>query len=125
MRYNAELIGFLRSQGETRGYTNYWVAYPTAFLSGEELIFLPSLPYHADLRYTPRDNRYLPYIEQVASAARVAYITTRNEALDAKIITGLRSLTVNWRETRIGDYHIFYQLSRPVRPEEIGLGGGQ
>lgn len=121
-RYQLQLIEFLRSQGETRGYTNYWVAYPTAFLSKEELIFLPTLPYHLDLRYTARDNRYLPYVAQVAAAQRVAYITTRNETLDAQLIAGFQRLGVTWQENRIGDYRVYYQLSRVVRPEELGLG---
>jgi hypothetical protein len=121
-RYQAELISFLKSQGETRGYTNYWVAYPTAFLSQEELIFIPALPYHPDLRYTSRDNRYLPYVDQVAAAQRVAYITTANPNLDTKLEDGLKRLAVQWHETRIGDYHVYYSLSRVVRPEELSLG---
>ncbi len=41
-----ELMAFLRAQGETRGYTNYWVEFPLAFLSNEELIYRcpPALP---------------------------------------------------------------------------------
>jgi len=121
-RYQTQLIDFLKSEGETRGYSNYWVAYPTAFLSAETLIFIPSLPYHPDLRYTARDNRYLPYVELVTSAQRVAYITTLNANLDARLEQGFRRLSVEWQETRIGDYHVYYRLSRPVRPEELDLG---
>jgi hypothetical protein len=29
---------------------------------------------------------------------------------------------VRWREEQIGDYHVFYSLSRPVHPAELGLG---
>jgi 4-amino-4-deoxy-L-arabinose transferase-like glycosyltransferase len=122
MRYQEDLIQFLRSEGETRGYTNYWVAYPTAFLSGEELIFAPRLPYHEDLRYTARDNRYAPYAAQVLAAPRVAYITTHNPNLDQKLTEGFQRLGIAWQERRIGDYRVYYRLSRVVHPDELALG---
>ena len=81
-RYDQALIDFMRQQDERRGYGNYWVAYPLAFLSGEDLIFVPRLPYHPDFRYTERDDRYLPYDEQVSRSQRVAYITTNHPDLD-------------------------------------------
>lgn len=122
MRFQEDLIQFLRAEGETRGYTNYWVAYPTAFLSGEELIFAPRLPYHEDLRYTARDDRYAPYLAQVVAAPRVAYITTHNPKLDQKLTEGFRRLGIEWQERQIGDYRIYYRLSRAVHPDELALG---
>lgn len=116
-----ELVRFLLEQGETRGYTNYWVAYPLAFRSREELLFVPELPYHADLRYTPRDNRYPPYAEAVAAASRVAYITAGPGLLDARLRAGFRRLGIEWREAAVGDYHVFYDLSQPVRPQALDL----
>ena len=121
-RADADLIAFLRQQGETRGYTNYWVAYPLAFHSAEELIFVPRLPYHLDLRYTPRDDRYPAYTQAVADSPRVAYITTRNPRLDARLRQSFEDLGITWEEETIGDFHIYYRLSRAVRPQEIGLG---
>ncbi len=121
-RYDRELVQFLSENEETRGYTNYWVAYPLAFKSKEELIFVPRLPYHEDLRYTERDDRYMPYDQVVAEAQRVAYITTNHLALDAKLREKFRAIGVSWAETQIGDYHVFYDLSQVVRPKEIGLG---
>jgi len=121
-RYDEELIRFLQDQGETRGYTHYWVAYPLAFQSSETLIFIPRLPYHTDLRYTSRDDRYAPYTDLVESSPRVAYITTNNPALDRQITDGFRKLGITWEEKRIGDYHIFYSLSQKVTPEELGIG---
>jgi hypothetical protein len=117
------LVTFLTQQGETRGYSNYWVTYPLAFISQEELIFQPRLPYHEDLRYTQRDDRYAPYGEWVEASTRVAYITTRNPALDEKLRAGLQGLGVAWQEQSIGDYQVYFHLSRIVRPEELGLGG--
>ncbi len=117
-----DLIAFLEKHGERRGYTNYWVAYPLAFLSQEKIIFVPRLPYHLDFRYTPRDDRYAPYDDVVAQSERTAYICTNHPELEAYLRQKFHQLGVSWKEERIGDYQIFYGLSRPVRPEEIGLG---
>jgi 4-amino-4-deoxy-L-arabinose transferase-like glycosyltransferase len=122
-RYMVELVEFLHEKGETRGYTTYWVAYPLAFQSVEGLIFVPRLPYHADLRYTPRDDRYLPYDDLVAQSERVAYITTMHTTLlDERLRAGLQDLGVSFAEEVIGDYRVYYALSSPVRPEQLGLG---
>lgn len=118
-RYDQALMEFLQSEGETRGYTNYWVTYPLAFNSREQLLFSPRLPYHSDLRYTPRDDRIPEYTRQVLESPRVAYITTLNFELDNALKTGFTRLDVTWQEQVIGDYHVYFKLSRPVRPEEL------
>lgn len=116
-----DLIAFLRKNSELSGYTNYWVAYPLAFLSDEELVYIPRLPYHQDFRYTRRDDRYLPYGEIVNRVDRVAYITTENAPLDDYLQERLSALGTLWKEIWIGDFHVFYELSEPVRPEDLGL----
>jgi hypothetical protein len=121
-RYDQALIDFLRQHAETRGYGNYWVAYPLAFLSAEDLIFVPRLPYHPDSRYTERDDRYLSYDDLVSQAQRVAYITTNHPDLDEDLRFNFNKLGVTFQEIQIGDYHVFYALSQPVRPAQIGLG---
>ncbi len=122
-RYDFDLIAFLEAEGEMRGYSNYWISYPLAFQSGERLIFVPRLPYHRDLSYTSRDDRYAPYQKLVAAAGRVAYITGDQPELENHIRKGLATLRVDWQEKGIGDYRVFYKLSRVVRPGELGLGG--
>ena len=121
IRAMPELVDFLRQNGETHGYSNYWVSYPLAFLSQEELIFVPRLPYHLDFRYTARDDRYAPYDELVAQAGQTAYITTHHPELDERLRQGFQELGVSFQETRIGDFVIFYGLSVPVRPEQLNL----
>lgn len=121
-RADGELIEFLRHAGVKRGYSNYWVAYPLAFLSGEEMIFTPRLPYHQDLRYTSRDDRYPAYTAQVEESEQVAYITTRNPALDDHLQDQFTALGVTFEEIQIGDYRVYYQLSPAVHLEQIGLG---
>lgn len=117
-----ELVSFLRAQGETRGYSNYWVSFPLAFLSEEDLIFTARLPYHQDFRYTPRDNRYAPYNDLVQASPHAAYITTNHPPLNERLRQGLTQLGVTFQETQIGNYTVFYALSRKVLPEELGLG---
>jgi len=119
---NQELIDFLLAHNETHGYTNYWVAYPIAFLSGEQIVGAARLPYHLDLSYTRRDDRYPPYSQAVAESLRAFYITTNHPRLDGLIRDRLWALGVTFDEKTIGSYHIFYGLSRKVEPEELGLG---
>ncbi len=123
-RYDDQLIAFLDREGELYGYSNYWVAYPLAFLSGERMIYVPRLPYHSDLGYTPRDDRYAPYGEMVAQAGKVAYISARNPAFDARLRAFFTAQAVTWSEQVIGDYRVFYRLSRPVSPDRIDWGQG-
>ena len=120
-RYDAELIDFLRAHRGTRGYGNYWVAYPIAFLSEEEIILVPRLPYKADLRYTSRDDRYEPYGDGVEVSPAVVYVTTNHPVLDELLREQFTALGVDFREEQIGGYHIFYDMSRRVAPDELDL----
>lgn len=117
-----ELIHFLDQHNELRGFTNYWVAYPLAFQSKENIIFVPRLPYHQDFRYTDRDDRYDPYDELVYSSKKVAYITTKHPALNQYLREKFDESGIEWMEKKIGDYQIFFNLSRPIFPQDIGLG---
>ncbi|MDH5506984.1 MAG: glycosyltransferase family 39 protein [Anaerolineae bacterium] len=121
-QHDAALIAFLDEEGELRGYSNYWVSYRLAFLSGERLIFAARIPYRADLSYTTRDDRYPAYTELVEKSGQTAYITTNHPELNGIIAQGLLELDVSFDEIDIGDYHIFYHLDRAVRPTELGLG---
>lgn len=116
-----ELIDFLLVNGETRGYTNYWVQTPIAFLSQERILSAAALPYHLNLGYTPRDDRYGPYTQAVAQADRAFYITTNHPPLEALIRAGLSRLTVSFKEQSIGNYQVFYALSKKVTPEELRI----
>lgn len=122
MRDMPAVIDFLIARGETRGYSNYWVTFPMAFLSGEKLIYSAALPYHLDFKYTTRYDRYAPYREAVAASDRVAYITTKHPALDDYLRAQFAALNVTFDEQTIGDFHIFHNLSRRLTPADIGLG---
>lgn len=122
--YDQKLIQFLHDNNATRGYTNYWVSYPLAFESNEQIVFVPSLPYHLDLTYTERDNRYEPYNEIVKKSDSAAYITTRNPELDKKIRQAFQIKEIQWSEAMIGDYHIYYHIDKKVSPIDLGLTPG-
>ena len=121
--YDMELINFLLEEEEYYGYSNYWVSYPIAFLSHEELIYVPRLPYHLDFRYTSRDSRIEDYEIIVAEAQKVTYITTNNPDLDIYLQEQFTQAGIAWDYREIGNYHVFYHLSGVIRPDEIGLGG--
>jgi len=118
-RYMPDLIKFLKENGEIRGYSNYWVAYPLAFLSEEEIIFTPGVPYHQELRYTPRDDRDPAYTALVENSSRVAYITTKNPALDDYLVEEFIKAGISWNEKYIGDYHVYYNLSHVMHLQDM------
>lgn len=121
-RYDEELINFLLTNDEKAGFSNYWVSYPLAFLSNEEIIFVPELPYHQDFRHTARDNRYPAYSDTVTNSEKVAYITTNHPQLNARIRNGFYLNKITWKERIIGDYVVFYNLSGKVLPDDLNLG---
>lgn len=116
-----DLQAFLEGQALNYGYTNYWIAYPLAFFAQERLIYAPRLPYHPDLRYTPLDDRILAYTCQVRQQPRLAYITSGPPALDAFLRLAFRLRGLTWKEAAIANFHVYYDLSRPVHPWDMGL----
>jgi hypothetical protein len=120
-QHDAQLIKFLRENHLYHGYSNYWVAYPLAFLTQEEFVYIPVLPYHPDLRHTTRDNRYAPYNDLVANAEKPAYITTRNDPLNQRLQAEFRQLGSTWNVEQIGDFTVFYNLDPAIRYEAIDL----
>jgi 4-amino-4-deoxy-L-arabinose transferase-like glycosyltransferase len=123
--HDGELIAFLDELGVDRGYSNYWVAYRFAFLTDEEIILLPLLPYKENLSYHEGDDRYPPYRALVEEAERVVYVTSNLPQLDEELRARFTEIGVAFRERAIGPYTVFYDLPRPVRPGELGLGGEQ
>ncbi len=112
---------FLDENSLTRGYTTYWISYPLAFLSNEEMVFVPKLPYHDDFRYTSRDDRYPSYDEWVSNAEQVAFITANQPWLDNYLRGQFDQQSIQYHEMKIGDFTVFFRLSRTISPEEIGI----
>jgi hypothetical protein len=120
-RADPELISFLEATNVEAGYSTYWVAYPLAFLSNEKLIFFPQLPYHESLLVASRDDRYQPYHAVVEQAPSAAYITAKFPQLDDYLRSGFERLNITWQEKIIGDYHVYYDLSQKVTPQDLGF----
>ena len=121
--HDDDLIAFLDSIGVDRGYANYWVAYRLAFLTGERIILVPRLPYKLDMSYSPADDRYPPYDEAVRQAERIVYVTSNHPDLDSRLGQRFERLGITYRRRSIGPYTVFYDLSRPVTPDELGAFG--
>lgn len=117
------LITFLNENNTKVGYSNYWVSYPLSFRSDEEIIAVPYLPYHPDLRYTDRDSRIENYEKIVDMSDEVFYITTKNEALDEILAIAFRSEETQFDYIEIGDFHIYFNLSKTIRPQELVIYG--
>ena len=120
-RYDDDLIAFLTDINQQYGYTNYWVTYPIAFHSNEEVILLPRLSYKSNLEYTSRDDRYTPYGERVEDSQRVVYVTTNHRALDRRIRSELQRHGVTFEERQIGSYHVFHDLSQKITPDQLDI----
>lgn len=118
--HDEELLAFLDEIAVHSAYTNYWVTFRFAFLTGEQVDFAPRLPYKADMSYTWDDNRIPAYTQAVDASPEVVYITTNHRVLDGELARRFDALGVGYRERQIGPYHIFYNLTRPVRPGEVG-----
>jgi hypothetical protein len=109
--YDSELIRFLDEHRLYNGYTNYWVAFRLAFLTGEQMQYSAALPYKKDLSYNAADNRYRPYVDATASASRVAYITTNLPELDAQLEARFGADGIEYQQRRIGPFHIYYDFA--------------
>lgn len=118
-RYDQELISFLEANGGTRGYTHYWIAFKTAFLSGERVILAAHLPHKASGAVIKGDNRYRPYVDLVDRAEQVVYVTGNQPELDRTLRQGFAELEIAYQEREIGPYRVFYDLSSPIRPSDL------
>lgn len=116
-----ELQQFLINEGEYYGFSNYWISYPLAFVSDEKIISIPKLPYHQDLRYTERDNRISKYNTIIENGNSYFYITSNNPELDNLLVTAFKENQIEYLQNQIDDYHIFYNLSKKITPEELGI----
>ena len=121
-QYDQALIDFLEEEGLSYGYSNYWVTYRLAFLSQETLIYSPELPYKESLSYTADDIRMPIYAELADQSEEVALITTKHPELDEILGNRLSQLGIEFNEKQIGPYHIFFDLSERVFPEDLGYG---
>lgn len=118
--YDDALIALLEREGIDYGYANYWVSYRLAFLTSERLILAPLLPDKQNLAYTYAYVRYPPYARAALEAEHVAYVASGPDALTHAIAARLDALGVSYRMEQVGPHSVFYDLTRPVTPFELG-----
>jgi 4-amino-4-deoxy-L-arabinose transferase-like glycosyltransferase len=123
-RHDQDLIAFLKEHGPY-GYSHHWITYKIAFLSDEGVILAAQLPYHSNLRYNPRDDRYPLYSRQVAASDRPVYVTFQEPHLDRLLQPSFTALGVSYRERDIGPYRVFYDLSAKVESWQLQPYPGQ
>lgn len=120
--HDAELVQFLHERDYASGYSNYWVAYRIAFITGESIKLAPSLPYQEDLSYTPLYDRIDGYREAADLAEDIVYVTSLHPRLDALLREGFSQQGVTFDEAQIGPYHVFHGFDEPVRPDHFRFG---
>lgn len=116
-----ELSEFLLSEKQYFGFSNYWISYPLDFVSNEQIIAIPFLPYHPDLRFTERDNRIDKYNQLILDADSYFYITSNNLNLDQLLVDVFNNFEITYKFKIIGDYNIYYDLSEKVTPANLGI----
>lgn len=121
--HDEELVAFLAEIDVERGYSNYWITFRFAFLTGEQVLFSPRLPYKSDMSFTYLDDRYPAYSEAVYAADRVVYVTSNHPKLDAEIEKRFRTLNISYLIENIGPYTVFYDLPGNIEPETLGAFG--
>jgi hypothetical protein len=119
-RHDSALISFLLDHGGARGYSDFWVTYRIAFESDERVILSARLPFKENLAYWPTDAGYAPYNLAADESPTAVYVTSQHPRLEALLRERFAVLDVTFKEEQIGPYHIFYDLSRKVMPEELG-----
>lgn len=104
------LIAFLDAHHITRYYSDYWTCYRIAFESDERVICaVRGQDGEPDLMLM--NNRYTPYITDLAATPTPAYILPAGTAEDADFIaeTSARGLpNVGYTRVVTGDYAIYY-----------------
>ena len=112
---DAALMDFLEAHDLVNGYTNYWIAFRLAFLSGERLQYRAALPYKDDMSYNAADDRYPPYAAATDAAERVAFITSKLPELDRRLEALFAAQNLRYRVETLGLYRIYYDFS--ARPQ--------
>ncbi|MFN8373697.1 MAG: hypothetical protein U0694_12595 [Anaerolineae bacterium] len=114
---DAALISFLEEHQLSRGYTHYWVSYRLAFLSDEQLLFVPVLPYKVTLIHRIADDRYPRYSDIVAASESYAFINANNPELDSLLVSTFEAMGIHYEVEHIGPYTVYFDFDvLPPRP---------
>ncbi len=105
----AALLAALEAENLRYIYTNYWLAYPLAFESGEWVI--PSV-------ISDGFNRYIPYAYWVSVADRPAWVFVADGAEERAFQAKLAQARASWHTLRVSIYRVYYDVDpvQPLRP---------
>ncbi|MGI5835720.1 MAG: hypothetical protein ACOX87_04400 [Chloroflexota bacterium] len=105
----SELVEFLLSRGVNHIYTDYWLAYPLAFESEEQII--PSV-------ISGGFNRYIPYAHLVSVAPNPAFVFITDSSEERSFLTKLMERQVEAESHRVAIYSVYWQVTplENIRP---------
>ncbi|MBN1656778.1 MAG: glycosyltransferase family 39 protein [Anaerolineae bacterium] len=119
--HDQALIDFMLDRELHYGYSQHWVSYKIAFLSNEQIVLAPLLPFSKQ-RHSPFEaDRYPPYSALARSTPSPVYVTCNQPWLDEVLIEEFHARGVHFEEADVGPYHIFYALSKVVSPIDMGI----
>ena len=109
-----QAVRFLQAQGDQYVYGEYWTAMPAYYFAAG-----------TDLRIAAWDFgfRFADVLAAVNAAPRFAYVSTNRPgdySADA-VIAALNANAATYRVTRFGSATVVDQLSRQLRPNQLGL----
>jgi hypothetical protein len=111
----------LEQRGLRTGYADYWTAYPLTYLSGEQLIVAPSLPFF----WSRRVDRYPRYTEQVDAVSDPAglFLLVDRHCSNASYLAALDAADASYRVEMIARWVLVWDIRTPVGTESETLTG--
>ena len=97
-----QLADFLLSQGLDRIYTDYWIAYPLAFETGERVV--PSV-------ISNGFNRYYPYSNLVSTARDPAFVFVAGSKEENDFLARLAERQVEARRDEVSIYSVYSRVT--------------
>jgi hypothetical protein len=116
-----ELTDHLASKNIRYGYSDYWLAYPVIFESGEKIIISPTL-FHPTF-----DDRRPEYTKEVEMSGETAFIIDRVQYPDLsdRIESQLKEKGIGYSKDEFLEFTTYYGFSKKVSPGEFKLGEGR
>jgi 4-amino-4-deoxy-L-arabinose transferase-like glycosyltransferase len=119
--HDEALIDFLLENGAPYGYSHHWVSFKIAFLSQEQVVLAPMLPYLDTPNHEAiRANRYPPYTELAEAVDNPAYVTSNQPWMDELLRQRFAEQGIAFEEASVGPYQVFFRLSEPISPTALG-----
>jgi hypothetical protein len=105
----------LEERGLTRGYADYWAAYPITYLSGEHIIVAPSIPFD----WRARTDRYPPYTRLVDAdvESHGVFVLVDQRCSMEPYTNALDRAAASYQITDVARWHLVWG----VQPNALGV----